>query len=75
LVKKIEWNDGAITPDYSCNFEIFTNRKFLEVETLGPTCSLLPGSSASHRETWEMHQKVAMPTNDADIDQWIAPLI
>lgn len=75
LIKKIEWNNGAITPDYSCNFEIFTNRKFLEVETLGPTSSLKPGALASHRETWELHKNVAMPVNDVDVEQWIVPLI
>jgi len=75
FVKKIDWNHGADTPDYSCNYEIFTNKKFLEVETLGQTCTLQPGSSAAHRETWELHKNVAMPNNDGDVEQWIVPLV
>ncbi len=75
FVKKIAWNNGAITPDYSSNFEIFTNDKFLEVETLGPTCTLEPGSWVAHQETWELHQNIAMPNREADVEQWIVPLI
>ena len=74
FVKKIAWNNGAITPDYSSNFEIFTNEKFLEVETLGPTCTLEPGSWVAHQETWELHQNIAMPNREADVEQWIVPL-
>ena len=75
FVKKIVWNEGAITPDYSCNFEIFTNKKFLELETLGATCTLVPGSTVAHQEIWELHKNVAMPHSDADVEQWILPLI
>jgi len=75
FVKKINWNDGAVTPDYSCNFEIFTNKKFLELETLGPTSTLIPGATVAHQETWELHKNVPLPNSEADVEQWIMPLI
>ena len=41
-------------PDRGCNFEVYMNDRFLELETLGPKCRLAPGEQASHIETWRI---------------------
>lgn len=47
--------DAKADGDYSdkgCNFEVYMNNRFLELETLGTKCTLAPGEQASHIETW-----------------------
>lgn len=41
-------------PDRGCNFEVFMNEYFLELETLGPKQWLQPGQTATHVETWKI---------------------
>ena len=43
-----------VCPDMGCNTEVFVNRRFLELESLGPTQTLAPGESARHTEHWRM---------------------
>ena len=39
-------------PDYSCNFEMYTNNKFLECEILGEMRKYQPGETTEVTETW-----------------------
>lgn len=39
-------------PDHGCNIEVFMDKNFLELETLGMLKSIAPGRYASHTETW-----------------------
>ena len=39
-------------PDYSCNFEMYTNYKFLECEILGEKRKYQPGETTEVTETW-----------------------
>ncbi|MCL1807922.1 MAG: hypothetical protein FWG31_09505 [Oscillospiraceae bacterium] len=39
-------------PDYGCNFETYTNRLFIEMESLAPLSTLYAGQSAAHEEEW-----------------------
>jgi hypothetical protein len=41
-------------PDEGCNVEVFTCRDFLELETLSPLQSLLPGESLVHLQAWRV---------------------
>ena len=41
-------------PDYSCNFEMYTNHKFLECEILGEKRKYQPGETTEVRETWHL---------------------
>jgi hypothetical protein len=52
FVKRAAVIGGARYPDGGCNFELFTNPDFLEVETLGPLVELDPGETAEHVERW-----------------------
>ncbi len=40
--------------DRGCDFEVYANRLFLELETLSPKFCLQPGQTATHIETWEL---------------------
>ncbi len=46
--KKVEY------PDYSCNFETYTNHLFLECELLGELKEYAPNEKAIIREKWEI---------------------
>ena len=57
---------GARYPDGGCNFELFTNPEFLELETLGPLVELKPGEMAEHVERWWLFGDVP----EGNGDQW-----
>jgi hypothetical protein len=65
---------GAVYPDFGCNFEVFTNSEFLELETLGPIVELKPGGSTSHTETWGLFRDVPAGENEAWIYSTVVPL-
>jgi hypothetical protein len=52
---------AGIYPDRDSNVELFTNEKFLELETLGPLVELGPGGSVQHLEHWRLWQNVRLP--------------
>lgn len=41
-------------PDYSCNFEMYTNHQFLECEILGEKRKYQPGETTEVKETWHL---------------------
>lgn len=45
---------SAEYPDRGCNFEVYLNRLFMELETLSPIYRLQPGQTATHTEVWEL---------------------
>jgi hypothetical protein len=45
---------NTMHPDNNCNCEVYCNRQFVELESLGPLTTLAPGISVSHVETWEL---------------------
>lgn len=40
--------------DNGCNFELYMNRKFIELESLGTKTCLQPGETALHQEIWQV---------------------
>jgi hypothetical protein len=75
FVKTFTPNADAIHPDLGCNVEIFTNKDMLELETLGPLTKLGSGQTITHTEQWHLFDDIASPSNDADVDSSILPLI
>jgi hypothetical protein len=61
-------------PDFGCNFEIFTNPEFLELETLSPIVELKPGASACHAETWALFRGIESGEDEAWIRSTVVPL-
>ena len=66
---------GAVYPDFGCNFEIFTNLDFLEVETLGPRVLLQPGEHTTHTETWQLFGNVPAGDDENWIRSVVLPLV
>lgn len=52
--KSYEPQQEAVYPDFGCSFELYTNDKILELETLGPLAALAPGGEAVHKEIWKL---------------------
>ena len=44
--------EGAEYPDSGCCFEVYTDRRFIEMETLSPLHTLAPGEECTHDEEW-----------------------
>lgn len=40
--------------DNGCNFELYMNQRFIELETLGQKTCLQPGQTAYHKEIWHI---------------------
>ena len=68
FVKYFDTNEGLPHPDRDCNFETFTNRHMLEMESLGVLRELQPGAEVSHSECWSYYTDVALPANDEETD-------
>ncbi len=75
FVKRAPVNAGAAYPDFGCNFEVFTNREFLELETLGPKIVLNPGEQVAHEERWQLFDHVPAGEGEDWIRSVIVPLI
>ena len=60
FVKRSDANPHAAYPDFQCSLEVFTNEKFLELETLGALVDLIPGTSVAHVEHWSLHRNVTL---------------
>jgi hypothetical protein len=67
--------NGARCPDFGCNFEVFTNPEFLELETLGPLVELQPGEAVEHLEHWWLFADVPSGESEAWIDSTVIPLV
>jgi hypothetical protein len=72
FVKRAAPIRGARYPDFGCNFEIFTNSDFLELESLSPIVTLKPKESASHAETWALFRDVRSGTGEDWIRSQVA---
>jgi hypothetical protein len=75
FIKRAAVIGGAQYPDFGCNFEVFANPDFIELETLGPLVELKPGEVAEHMERWWLFAGVTAGENDAWIDSAVVPLV
>ncbi len=75
FIKRAAVIRGAAYPDFGCNFEVFTNPDFIELETLAPLVELRPGESAKHVEDWWLFKGVPAGEDDAWGDSTVLPLV
>ena len=73
-MKKTDVEKDAKYPDFGCNFEVFTNPDFLELETLGPLVELQPGEMVEHVEHWWLFGHVPGGENEEWIESTVVPL-
>jgi hypothetical protein len=50
--KKFETHEHGNYADLGCNLEIYCDHRCLELETLGPLCTLEPGEALDYAEEW-----------------------
>ena len=67
--------EHKVYPDFGCNAEVFTNKKMLETESLGPMIDLQPQQSVLHQEDWFLFRQVPCGTTDSEINETLSPLI
>ena len=75
FVKRAAVIGGGRYPDFGCNFELFTNPDFLELETLGPLVELRPGEVVEHVERWWLFGEVPSGDNEDWIESTVVPLV
>jgi hypothetical protein len=75
FIKSFHVSNTQRYPDMNCNFEAFTNNEILELETLGPLETVLPGGHLDHVENWSIFKDVQKPVSDDDVDRIILPLL
>lgn len=77
FIKTFDHVTGAVYPDGGCNFETFTNSDMLEIESLSPLASLVPGESVSHTENWHLFPipgEVMIESEEA-LAGWLQPFL
>lgn len=62
VIKKLEFYEAEY-PNYSCNFESYTNNDFIEIESLSPLFTLEPNETESFTEKWYVVDNVKCPSN------------
>ena len=62
-------------PDFGCNFELFTNSEFLELETLGPIVTLQSGDATHHTEHWWLFDGIPPISTEDSICSAILPIV
>ena len=75
FVKRTRVLAGARYPDGGCNFELFTNPEFLELETLGQLVELKPGETAEHVEQWWLFGDVPEGNGEEWVRETVRPLV
>jgi hypothetical protein len=75
FVKRSTVQREAEYPDFGCNFEIYTEPGFLELETLGPLQNLAPGETVEHTEDWWLFRGIPAGDDDTWIDNIILPIV
>jgi hypothetical protein len=75
FVKIAPYRFGAPYPDMGCSFELYTDHRFLELESLGPLTLLEPQETVEHVEYWFLFKGVKAEDTDESIDRNILPLV
>lgn len=75
FVKRASVVSQAQYPDFGCNFELFTNSEFLELETLGPIVTLQSGQATRHIENWYLFDGISGIATEDSIRSVILPIV
>ncbi len=77
FIKTIDYDPRATYPDGGCNFETFTDKEILEVESLGPLVKLEPDQSTTHFENWYLFPltEQCQIESESALGEWIKPFL
>ena len=71
FIKRFEAKKDGNYPDGGMSFETYTNKLFLEVESLGELKTLSSGESAEHIERWSLKKAELPELTDEAIDEFV----
>lgn len=74
LIKQFTCDPARVYPDFNSNNEIYMNKDFLEIETLGPVTKVPPGGVVEHVEHWSLF-KCAVGESEESITADLLPLL
>lgn len=75
FIKGFAYETGKNYTDGGSNFETFTNKEMLEVESLGPLQRIAPGKAVEHVEDWWLLKGLPAETTDAALEANIRPRV
>jgi len=75
FLKQFDYVDGAIYPDSGSSAELFTEARFLELETLAPLRTIEPQETAVHQERWQLFDSMPNIQTEDEARQQIWPLV
>jgi hypothetical protein len=75
FVKFARKAQGVACPDLDSCFEVFTNGKLIELETLGSLQKIEPGKDAVHIEYWTLFTDLPEPSTDAAFSCYLVPKV
>ena len=61
FIKRFSARREETYPDNGCNAEVYTNDRFIELESLGPMVDLKPKEEVVLTETWEVYELGKIP--------------
>lgn len=67
FVKHAEYQAQAAYYDFGSSSESYCNDQFIELETLAPIGTILPGGIATHVETWNLYKDIDRPQNENEV--------
>jgi hypothetical protein len=72
FVKIYPLDKNAAYPDFNSSFAVYTDNDMVELETMGPLNTVVPGGFTEHIEEWYLYGDVAIPADEKEIEQNIA---
>jgi hypothetical protein len=72
FVKTYPLCPGAEYPDFNSSFAIYTDNDMVELETIGPLNTIVPGAYTEHTEEWYLFKDIQIPLNEKEIEEKIA---
>lgn len=73
FVTRHERVDGSY-PDFGAAVQVYTDHRFVEVETLGPLVDLEPDATVEHVETWELRHTDLDPVDSEELTALLGEL-
>ena len=72
FIKRFEHYKNAEYPDFGMSFETYTNKHYVEMESLGTYKNVSPGETITHKEHWALQKSSSLKGFDEDsIDSFI----
>ncbi len=75
LLKRFAYSATDQYPDNGVNVEVYTNHRFLELETLGGIQTVPSGATVQHIETWQLNRRIGAIRTEQDVATEILPLV